>query len=78
MWQHWLGLHKTKVYMDNVSVEYVGTYVQVSAETIAVTQYIGAYEDEFDSYNNSWQYGVERTKWTGRVPNNEYHMNSWC
>ena len=53
MWQHWLGLHKTKVYMDNVSVEYVGTYVQVSAETIAVTQYIGAYEDEFDSYNNS-------------------------
>ena len=32
MWQHKLGLHKTKVYTDNVSWKYFGTQVQVSAK----------------------------------------------
>ena len=26
-WQHYLGLHKTKVYMDNVSLKYFETQV---------------------------------------------------
>ena len=30
-WQHYLGLHKTKVYMDNVSLKYFEIQAQVSA-----------------------------------------------
>ena len=33
-WQHYLGLHKTKVYMDNVSLKYFETQVQVSAKKL--------------------------------------------
>jgi hypothetical protein len=34
MWQHDLGLHKTKVYMENVSLNYFETQVQVSAKPL--------------------------------------------
>jgi hypothetical protein len=34
LWQHKLGLHKTKVYMDNVSLKYFGTHAQVSAKPL--------------------------------------------
>ena len=33
-WQHYLGLHKTKVYMDNVSLKYFETQVQVSGKQL--------------------------------------------
>jgi hypothetical protein len=31
-------------------------------QTIMVTQYIGAYEGEFDAHSGPWQYGVEHAK----------------
>ena len=34
LWQHYLGLHKTKVYMDNVSLKYFETQAQVSAKKL--------------------------------------------
>jgi hypothetical protein len=34
MWQHKLGLHKTKVYTDNVSLKYFGTHAQISAKPL--------------------------------------------
>ena len=33
-WQHCLGLHKTKVYMDNVSLKYFETQAQMSAKQL--------------------------------------------
>ena len=33
-WQHYLGLHKTKVYTDNVSLKYFETQAQVSAKQL--------------------------------------------
>jgi hypothetical protein len=34
MWQHKLGLHKTKVYTDNVSLKYFGKHLLVSANPL--------------------------------------------
>ena len=34
MWQHYLGLHKTKVYTDNVSLKYFETQAQVNAKQL--------------------------------------------
>ena len=34
MWKHYLGLHNTKVYMDNVSLKYFETQTQVSAKPL--------------------------------------------
>ena len=34
MWQHYLGLHKTKVYTDNVSLKYFETQAHVSAKQL--------------------------------------------
>ena len=33
-WQHYLGLHKTKVYTDNVSLKYFETQAQMSAKQL--------------------------------------------
>ena len=34
MWGHYLGTHKAKVYMDNVSLKYFKTQAQVSAKSL--------------------------------------------
>ena len=34
VWQHYLRLHKTKVYTDNVSLKYFETQTQVSAKQL--------------------------------------------
>jgi hypothetical protein len=34
MWQHYLGTHKTKVYMDNVSLRYFETQLRVSTKQL--------------------------------------------
>jgi hypothetical protein len=34
MWQHYLGLHKTKIYTDNVPLKYFETQVQVSTKKL--------------------------------------------
>ena len=34
MWQHYLGLHKTKVYMNNVILMYFEIQTQVSAKKL--------------------------------------------
>ena len=33
-WQHYLGLHKTKIYTDNVSLKYVKTQAKVNAKQL--------------------------------------------
>jgi hypothetical protein len=62
MWQHKLGLHKTKVYTDNVSLEIFWDTCGSKRQPIAVAQYIGAYKGGFDLQSGSSQYGVERAK----------------
>ena len=34
MWRHYLGSHKAKVYMDNVSLKYFEIQAQVSAKSL--------------------------------------------
>jgi hypothetical protein len=45
-------------------------------QTIAVAQYIGAYEGGFDPQSGPLQYGTKHAKRMKRVPNNEHHPSS--
>jgi hypothetical protein len=58
MWQHQVGLHNTKVYMNNVSLKYYWDTCTNKCQTIAVAQYIGSYKGGFDLPSEPYQYGT--------------------